>query len=146
MNKPSEEIEKAKDNNNIVKFCEWAKENGHGKVQIPMNVYDVFSEYLKSLPSSNAGQVTDIEAEAILADAMRLSYLRHGKDSWLSIARDIRTTLQQPSDAVEFAEWLNTLYHYEPKRVLYFPRRFDSTCMGLTTAELYKTFTEHKTK
>lgn len=32
--------------NNLVKFCEWAKENGYGKVQIPNNVMKIFTEYL----------------------------------------------------------------------------------------------------
>ena len=32
--------------NNLVKFCEWAKENGYGKVQIPNKMMKIFTEYL----------------------------------------------------------------------------------------------------
>lgn len=32
--------------NNLVKFCEWCKENGYGKVQIPNKVMEIFTEYL----------------------------------------------------------------------------------------------------
>lgn len=32
--------------NNLVKFCEWAKENGYDKVKIPSNLMRIFTEYL----------------------------------------------------------------------------------------------------
>ena len=59
--------------NNLVKFCEWAKENGHGKIQIPIKVMEVFTEYLDDQESKvNKLNKADVIKSAFKCDDVEL--------------------------------------------------------------------------